>query len=416
MIGFWLTASALVAVALVLLLPPLLRRRRIEAGVSRQATNVAVYRDQLRELEGDLASGIISRDGYEEAKREIERRLLEDAREADHPARAGTAGRNAAVFVGATLPIVAFALYFAVGNFPALLPGGVGAAQQDAHNLSEDQIRELTGRLAARMENEPDNVEGWIMLARSYVALGEFDKGSRAYGNAVARSGQDAALLADYADALAMAQGRRLEGEPEKLIQRALAIDPQNIKALALAGSAAFERGDFGRAVEYWERILKLAPEGSEFATAVRGSIEEARAHAKQDASPKTSASKEVAKAEKAAPQKSVSGVVQISPALASRVSPGDTLFVFAQAVEGPRIPLAILRVQARELPFKFTLDDSAAMAAGMNLSSQKSVVVSARISKSGSATPQSGDLQGSTGAVKVGQSDVIVVIDAENR
>jgi cytochrome c-type biogenesis protein CcmH len=415
MIGFWLTASALVAVALLLLLPPLLRRRRGTSGISRQATNVAVYRDQLRELENDLANGIISHEGHDEAKQEIERRLLEDAREADEPTHAGTAGRNAAVFVGATLPIVAFALYFAVGNFPALLPGGAVTAQQDAHNLSEDQIRELTGRLAARMEKEPDNVEGWIMLGRSYVALGEFDRAARAYGNAVARSGQDAGLLADYADALAMAQGKRLQGEPEKLVLRALAIDPQNVKALALAGSAAFERGDFGGAVEYWERILKLAPEESEFAQSVRSSIEEARSHLKPGAAPRVAASG-AAKDQKPASGKTVSGIVQIAPALTTRVSPGDTLFVYARASEGPRMPLAIVRAQAKDLPFKFTLDDSSAMAAGMNLSSQKSVVIAARISKSGSATPQSGDLQGASGPVEVGQSNVVVLIDAETR
>jgi cytochrome c-type biogenesis protein CcmH len=269
MIFFWLTASALLACALFLLLPPLLRRRRgASSAVSRKATNITVYRDQLHELEQDLAAGTLSRDNYEEAKREIERNLLEDVRHADQVPQESAAGRNAAVFLGAALPIVAFALYFTVGNFQALLPGGAGAQQQEAHSISEEQIRELTGRLAARMEQEPENVEGWIMLGRSYVALNEFDKAAKAYASAVARAGDDAALLADYADALAMAQGRRLEGEPEKIIQRALAIDPQNMKALALAGSAAFEKRDFAVAIQHWERLLKFAPEGSDLALA----------------------------------------------------------------------------------------------------------------------------------------------------
>lgn len=415
MIVFWLAASALIACALLLLLPPLLRRRRQAATVSRKATNVAVYRDQLRELEQDLAAGTLSRENYEEAKNEIERRLLDDVREEDEALEPGLTGRNAAVFLGAALPMVAFALYFTVGNFPALLPGGAGASQQEAHSVSEEQIVELTGRLAARMEKEPDNVEGWIMLGRSYVALGQFDRAAKAYASAVARAGQDAALLADYADALAMAQGRRLEGEPEKIIQRALAIDPDNMKALALAGSAAFERRDYAGAVVYWERLLKFAPEGSEFAESVRASIDEARQLQKDGGAPKVAAAPE-AKDVKPAAQKSVSGVVQIAPALASRVSPNDTLFVFARAADGPRMPLAIVRAQAKDLPFKFTLDDSSAMAAGMSLSSQNSVVVGARISKSGSATAQSGDLQGLSEPVRVGKTGVVVVIDAETK
>jgi len=416
MIVFWLAASALVACALLLLLPPLLRRGRgTSRAVSRKATNIAVYRDQLRELEQDLAAGTLSRDNYEEAKREIERNLLEDVRDAEAAPRESAAGRNAAVVLGAALPIAAFALYFAVGNFQTLLPGSAGTPQQDAHSISEEQIRELTGRLAARMEKEPENVEGWIMLGRSYVALNEFESAAKAYASAVARAGDDAALLADYADALAMAQGRRLEGEPEKIIQRALAIDPQNMKALALAGSAAFERRDYASAVAYWERLLKFAPEGSEFAQSVRASIDEARQLQKDGAPPKIAATPQ-AKEAKSAAQNTVSGVVQIAPALAARVSPDDTLFVFARAAEGPRMPLAIVRARAKELPFRFTLDDTSAMAAGMNLSSQKSVVIGARISKSGSATPQAGDLQGLSEPVQVGKSGIVVVIDAETK
>lgn len=416
---FWLVVSLLMAAALVVLLPPLLRQRAAAPGVSRKATNVAVYRDQLRELELDLAAGVVSRDGFEEAKREIERRLLEDVGDApQEPAHAGSAGRNAAVVVGAALPIVAFVLYFAVGNFQALLPAATANAQQGAHSIGEEQIRELAGRLAARMEKEPENVEGWVMLGRSYTALGQFQDAARAYGNAVARSGSDAALLADYADALAMAQGRSLAGEPEKIIQRALAIDPQNVKALALAGTAAFERRDYPAAAEYWERILKVAPEESELAQSVRASIAEAKERASQSGpAPAVARAPNPPKAEKAQPAAGgVSGVVQIAPALAARVAPNDTLFVFARPAEGPRMPLAIVRAQGKDLPFRFTLDDSSAMAAGMNLSSQKQVIVGARISKSGSATPQSGDLEGLSQPVAVGATGVTVLVNAETK
>ena len=428
MILFWSVVSLLIAAALVLLLPPLLRRRTEAPRASRKATNVAVYRDQLRELEQDLAAGVVSREGYEEAKREIERRLLDDVGDGvEEPAHAGTAGRNAAVVVGAALPLVAFALYFAVGNFQALLPGATDS-QSAVHGISEAQIRELAGKLAARLEQEPDNVEGWTMLGRSYMALGEFAEAGRAYGKAVARSGSDASLLADYADALAMAQGRRLDGEPEKLIERALALDPQNLKALALAGSAAFDRHDYPAAAGYWERILKVAPEDSEFGRTVRASIAEARELAKQSgtavaAAPKTGDEEKRAGVPKtqdgekrAGTSKTVSGTVELAPTLAARITPDDTLFVFARAAEGPRMPLAVVRARAKDLPFRFTLDDSSAMAQGMRLSSQERVVVGARISRSGNATPQPGDFEGLSPPVSVGATGVTVLVNAETK
>lgn len=421
MIVFWLVATLLLACALALLLPPLVRRRSGQAAISRKATNIAVYRDQLRELEQDHAAGVVNREGYEETRREIERRLLDDVGGAEESSHTGSAGRNAAVVVGAAIPIVAFVLYFAVGTFEVLLPGRVGAgasAEQGGHSISEDQIRELAGRLASRLEKEPDNVEGWVMLGRSYAALGEFDKAARAYGTAVARAGNDAALLADYADALAMAQGRSLQGEPEKVIERALAIDPQNVKALALAGTARFDRKDYAGAVQYWERILKVAPDNSEFAQSVRSSIAEAQQLAQSGGAPAVAkgAQKPAGEPASGVAAKAVSGVVQIAPALATRVSPNDTVFVYARAVEGPRMPIAIVRAQAKDLPLRFTLDDRSAMTESMKLSAQERVVVGARISRSGTATPQPGDLEGMSAPVAVGAKGVEVVVNSETK
>lgn len=416
---FWLIVSLLAAGALLFLLPPLLKRKRRETEVSRDATNVAVYRDQLRELEADVAAGALSRESYEEARREIERRLLEDVSGAgaETPATGGT-GRNAAVVIGAALPIIAFALYLTVGNFQAMLPGSAADGEQKAHGVTQDQVRELVARLAARLQQNPENVEGWIMLARSYSALGQFEQSARAYANAVARAGSDAQLLADYADALAMAQGKRLQGEPERIVQRALAVDPENMKALALAGTAAFERRDYAGAVDYWERMLQIAPPESEFAQSVRASIAEAKELARQPgaSAPVARAPAKTASSKPAAAAGGVSGIVELAPALAARVAPSDTLFVFARPAEGPRMPLAIIRGQAKDLPLKFTLDDRAAMGPGVTLSSQKRVIVGARISKSGSATPQSGDLEGLSSPIDVGTSGIAVVINAETK
>jgi cytochrome c-type biogenesis protein CcmH len=201
-----------------------------------------------------------------------------------------------------------------------------------------------------------------------------------------------------------MTRGQSLQGEPESLVRRALEIDPQNLKALALAGTAEFDRGDFAAAARTWERMLPLVPPGSQDARAIRENVAEARQRAGGQAPPT------VAAAPVAAP--SLRGTVRLSPGLRDKVSPEDTLFIYARAEKGPALPLAILRRSARELPLEYALDDSMAMAAGMGLSSQPRVVITARVSRSGNARPQPGDLQGASGPVANDAKGVDVVID----
>lgn len=402
MTAFLVIVGLLAAGALAFVVPPLLRRGT-GAGVSRDAINVAVYRDQLRELEADLRAGTLAQDQYEKARREIEARLLQDVRGGGAVA-AKPHSRAAAVTLGIAIPACALAVYLVVGNPRALAPEGDGTG---AHGLTEQQVVALVDRLAARLRDNPEDGEGWVMLGRSYLVLGRFKEAAEAYANATARMPKDAQLLADYADALGMVQGRSLKGEPEKIIARALAVDPENLKALALAGTAAFNRNDYTGAVEYWERILRLVPAESELAQAVRTSIAEARTFGGG------------APAGKPAPSAAsgrVSGVVKLAPELAAKVAHTDTVFIFARAAEGPRMPLAILRKQVHELPLEFTLDDSMAMTPATKLSDHPRVVVGARISKAANANPQPGDLQGLSAPVKVGTERVNVVIDTELR
>jgi cytochrome c-type biogenesis protein CcmH len=237
--------------------------------------------------------------------------------------------------------------------------------------------------------------------------MGRYPEAVRAYERAAALVPRDADLLADYADALAVTQGRSLQGKPLELVQRALEIDPEHWKALALAGTAAFGRKDYGRAIAYWERLKRVVPGDSEVGRSVDASIAEARelAGAKPAAAgaPKTPAAAAGAK---------VAGKVSLAQALAANTAPTDTVFIFARASSGPPLPLAVLRKQVRDLPLDFTLDDSMAMAPNLKLSGFAEVVVGARVSRSGNATPQSGDLQGLSKPVKVGATGLAIVID----
>ncbi len=408
MTAFWVIAVLLAAGALVFVLPPLLGRRRTASGATQDATNVAVYRDQLRELEADVAAGTLARDQYDEARRELEARLLDDVRVSGTGARAAKPGRMAAVAAGVAIPLVSILLYLTVGTPNALLPQPAGG---DGHGITRQQIEGMVDRLAARMTENPEDVTGWAMLGRSYAVLDRYPEAVSAYANAVRRSPPDAQLLADYADALAVAQGRRLQGEPERIIAQALKVDPKNVKALALAGTVAFEKKDFKGAIAQWRKILEVVPPDSDMADSIRDSIADA-----EKLSGGTAKAQPVPRPAAASAPGAVSGTVRLAPALAPRVAPADTVFVFARAADGPRMPLAVIRKQVRELPAAFTLDDTMAMATGMKLSDHPRVIVGARISKSGSPTPQPGDLEGLSAPVKVGDTGVSVVIGTEVR
>jgi cytochrome c-type biogenesis protein CcmH len=404
---FWSIAALLAAVALAFVLPALLGRRRATGAATPDATNVAIHRDQLKELDADLAAGTLSPEQRDEARREIEQRLLDDLRTGDGTRAIPAGGRRTGMAVALALPVAALLLYLAVGNPAALAPG---AAAGDGHGIARDQIESMVERLATRMKEKPEDAEGWAMLGRSYAVLDRYAEAAVAYANAVKRSEPDAQLLADYADALAMAQGRNLRGEPERLIAQALKVDPRNVKALLLAGTVAFQDKKFKDAIAYWERILKVVPPDSDIADSARDSIADARALAGMPKAPPP------AKPDAAAVAATVSGTVRLSPGIAAKASPDDTVFIFARPAEGPRMPLAVMRKRVRDLPTAFTLDDSMAMTPAARLSNHAQVVVGARVSRSGSPAAQPGDFEGMSTQVRPGATGIAVVISSEVR
>jgi cytochrome c-type biogenesis protein CcmH len=274
MIAFWMISTLFVAGALLFVVPPLLASR---GGVrfSRSATNLAVYRDQSRELDADLAAGGLDAEQHAKARRELQARLLEDVADGDAASTPPRRGRGAAIAAVFAIPLCALALYFIVGNPLAIMyRQGEGDA---AHDVSAQQVEALVERLATRMRESPDDPEGWKLLARSYGALGRFNQAAQAYANAAARLPGDAGLLADYADTLAMAQGRRLLGEPETIIARALAADPGNLKAHSLASSAAFEKKDYAEAILHLEGVLPLVRSDPDSTREIQARIAELR-------------------------------------------------------------------------------------------------------------------------------------------
>lgn len=417
MTGFLIVAALMLAAALGFVLPPLLRKpQNASAHVQRDVLNLDVLRDQLRELDADREQGLIDEAGYDSAKKELERRAAEETRPEQQANPATTRKPWMAIVAAVLVPCIAASLYLFMGNPQALDPSKLVAADNQQQPTPE-QVNAMVDKLAKHLRESPDDLRGWQLISRAYVSLGRFPEAADAYSHLVKLMPQSADVLVDYADALGMANNRKLEGEPEKLINQALEIDPKNVKALALSGGVAFERKDYPTAVTQWRKIMKLVPPTSDIARTVAASINEAFAQAGNMPMPAADAGDDqLTKTASSPAAAQVSGTVDIAPSLRTQAKDTDTVFIFARAVDGPPMPLAVLRKQVKDLPTNFTLDDSMSMMPSAKLSGYTQVVVGARVSKSGDPMPQAGDLEGLSAAVKPGAKNLKIVIDTQHK
>lgn len=432
---FYLIAATMLALALAFVLVPIFRNRPtgdvdVLSDVSNEAANLAAFRLQRREVEGEFERGLISEAERDDALDELARRLAGEvdlgskvvvgesvpAKSASKPAWMLGFLVSLFIVVGSSLGYVQWGDHNA-HNAAGQMAAGVATAGADAANnpdapMSDQQVLALVDNLAKKMAEKPDDPRGWILLARSQNALGQYAAAATAFGRAAALTPNDAQLLADYADAQVMVQEGNFAGKPRELIDRALKIDPANMKALALAGTADMRAGNKPAAIKRWEKLQSLVPKDSDDFAQIAAIITEIKTG--KPAFPKA-AEPVAAPAAAATPPavgKAVSGQINIAPALTARIARGDTLFVFARAASGPKMPLAVLRVPApTSWPFVFKLDDGMAMAPGMSLSSFDEVVIEARISKAGDAKLQPGDLQGASGSIKPPAANITVNI-----
>lgn len=413
--------------------------------------DIATLRRQLEQLRELHEAGVLQTPQFEEGKTALERKIVDlvmsgaaDVSAApaplpvSAPANPATTptepklSKRLVAMLGVGVVLVAAAGYWWMGS-----PGQIGTGPETAsmaaggstmggpasdgaggpdgaapHATTQEQIAGMVDRLAARMKETPDDAEGWAMLGRSYSVLGRHPEALVAYEKAIKLRKDDAQLLADYADSLAVKNDRNLAGEPMKWVNAALKLEPANFKALALAGSYAFEQKDYATAAKHWGKLVEVAPPDNNFVQQIMGGLTEARQLA---GLPPLPAATSTAAAPMALPGKSVSGTVTLSKALASRASPDDTLFIYARAADGAqRMPLAIVRRQVKDLPISFTLDDSSSMSPAARISAVDRVIVSARISKTGQAIPAPGDLAGQSAPVEVGTSGLAIEIKEE--
>ena len=403
LIGALMALAAMLFVAL-----PLLRARQPLNAPAQDAANVSIYNDQLLELENDLGNGLLTQQQYDHAKPELERRLLQDVTGEATPAPAAATlqpvPRWFSISLSLLLPLLAVGIYFMLGKPEAL---NAPAAPQHAESSQDQEVEAMLPQLMQRLNAQPEDAMGWVMLGRAMLALQRFEEAAQAYEKVTLLQPKSAQAFADYADALGMAQGQRLSGKPAQMIQQALKLDSKHPKARYLAGFAAIEAGNPKQAIVHWEKLLAMLPPDQRGVDTLRQKIADLRQQIGLPVAPGSTASAAPAGVAAA----TVSGQARLNAALNNQAAPEDTVFIFARAVSGPKMPLAMLRVQVKDLPVDFNLDDSMAMSPQMKLSSFPEVVIVARVTKSGTAVPQPGDLEGVSAPVKLGARNVKIEI-----
>jgi cytochrome c-type biogenesis protein CcmH len=429
---FWILVTGMMLLALAFVLPPLFRKTP-RSSVDRDQLNIEVIRQQLAELDTDLNNGKLDQSAYAAARNDLEKELLYDLSDNDKTSvqKPGKGGRWASVLLVVSIPVVTLLVYQQIGASKLIpLLQAENTNQNPSANTGAPRhasLPELVAKLLAKLEAEPNNPEGWLLLARSYMAMGRYADAAKTYEQLRQLAGDHPKILVSYADALAMVHNGQLAGKPIELINKALAIEPNEPQGLWLAGMAAEQQGEYDTALNYWRRLepmLKGDPTSQQEIAQLIAQAERKAGHipAKTETveKPTEAASRAVTTAGSAKipgmAAKALKVHVSLEPDLSAQASPDDTLFVFARALQGPPMPLAIVRKQVKDLPLVVTLDDSMAMSPGLKLSNFAQIRVSARISKSGNALPQSGDLYGEVAPVTLDENTPVEITIAKVR
>ena len=398
----------------------LLRQGPVVTSASQSQANVKVYREQILDLDREHANGHLSDAEWQQSRDELSVRLLQDTAVEDEPHVITQAQSwRTAVVIALVFPMSALGLYIWLGAPEAISPmlfasASVEAATEQAAPPNLDQI---AASLANKLQADPNNLEGWILLGRTHRSMGNLDAALSAFERALKLNPDDELILA-RAEVLAAKNQGRFDGEPWRVIREVLQRDPQNYGAVLLAGSASYADNRYADALEFWQRArLQLSADHPDVPNLIEA-MSTVQAKLKNPASPSAAPAAQGAPSAPAsggaASALNVSGQVRLSAALKSQTSPTDVVFVYAVPANGERMPLALLKTTVAQLPLNFTLDDSSAMLPDRKLSGASQVLVKARISKSGNAIPQSGDWEGSLGPVKVGSSGLNLEIKTQ--
>lgn len=409
---FWIAAAVSIAIALAFVLPPLLRKKELAAKAARRDINIAVYRDQMKEMDADRANGLLSDEQYQSSKLELESRLAEDALSQADVVMAPVASRRLGFTLAGVLPVAALGLYFWLGNPMSLIaiaeaqanPVVAGAAQ------GEHDVLKMIQQVEEKTRKDPNDVAAWAMLGKTYAVVGHWPEALHAYEKAYKLKPDEPAIMTGYAEALAISRDRVMKGEPIRLVLLALEKDPDDIKGLELAGINGFQEKNFAKAAFYFKHLHKQLPPDSPYAQDILEAQKEATRLSRGAMTGMDNLSDQ-GPAAAATPGATLHGKVDITPALKAKITDTDVVFLFARSAEGGA-PVAAIRSTAVKFPLEFELNDAMAMNPENRLSNFKQVTLTVRVSKSGDPMGASGDLEGSLAGVKVGSKDIKLTID----
>lgn len=412
MITFWVFAVVMVVVALIFLLRSL-RHDSNQHDIDRTAQNVSIAKERLNELKLEFEQGAITQAQYEQTQQEMEQSLLNDVEQlpSDNIKQTDSQSYNriAQFVLIVTVPVLAIALYALLGQ-PDLISGvkqqtAAGHASSNGES-NVGSVEDMLDKLAARLKEEPNNAEGWFMLARSYMSLKRYKEAVDALEKTNQLVPDNPVIMLRYADALTMLRGGQISGKPFELIKRAVEIKPDDPTGLWLIGMGYEEQGAYKKAISYWNILLPLLPDEQS-----KAEVNKLINQAKRKGGIKTADIAEplITKKENK-PNSSVTVTVSIDKNILKEASANDVVFIFARALQGPPMPLAVVRKQVKDLPIEVTLDDSMAMMPTMKLSSFKKVQIVARISKSGIAKAQSGDFESNVSVASAGQKEKVLL------
>lgn len=402
---FWTISAAMIIAALGLIAPTLLRRQK-SAADSTEQLNVGIAREHLAEITKQKEAGELSDEEFSQARQDLEMALADDlAGTKGAPKEAtGAGGGRAALIVSALLiPVITVFTYLQIGS-PGLITNQPATATAGAHGEGDlPPMSELAVKLRERLDANPDNAEGWFLLGRTYMRMQDYTRAAEAYERVVAMLPDEPAALLSLADALTMRDGRKSGPRAIELLEKAVKIDPDSVTALWLLGNSAFDNGNPATALKYWQRAYPLLSGEPEMQSELGRMITNAGGTVPVSSAPAplppimTTAAAQTTPPATAAPQTdtgvSITVEVALAPELLDHAEPSDTLFVLARAESGPPMPLAVARHTVGELPLTVTLNDAMAMMPTMKLSSFPRVKVTAKVSKSGQAGSQPGDI-----------------------
>lgn len=415
MVTFWVICTLLILVALIIILPSLLAKETVD-DLDRQKINRAVYEKKLKELENDLINDLIDRDQFEIAKSDLQRTLIDDIADQKELILKKD-NKVLPIIIVLIVPVAAILIYLKLNNGLISLSPNFQTQMQAQQQGQMQSVEQAIKNLEQKLKENPNNIDGWMMLGRTYLMQEKFDASVEAYRNANELSNSaNPDILVAYGEAKVFAAGQKFDESTRSLFDRALQIDPDFEKGLWYAGLAAYQFEDYKSAIDYWEKLIQFVPADQE---QVKSALEIYLSDAKQKAGIEV-ASSPSENNESSSPKStskneaSITVSVSLSDEFHNKYVNSDTLFIYARAKSGPRMPLALVKMTAGDLPTTVTLDDSVSMMPGMTLSSMDQVEVIARISKSGQAIMQSGDIFGSVQSVNTNKSETVDVVISE--